>query len=62
MQDYAHLAAVLLGTLVLVTGFQVAAGTVSAMRLPTLSGARLHVISLEMSAALSIFLVTLSWP
>lgn len=55
MQGYAHLAAVLLGPLVLVTGFQVAAGTESAVRLPTLSGARLHVISLEVSEALRIF-------
>ena len=55
MQGYARLAAVLLGALVLATGFQVAAGTVSAVRLSTPSGARLHVISLEIAAALRIF-------
>jgi len=38
MWGCAHLTAALLGALVLATGFQVAAGTVSAVRFPTLSG------------------------
>lgn len=55
MLGWARLAAVLLGTLEIVTGVQVAAGTVSAVGLPTLSGARLLVIAPEISAALRIF-------
>lgn len=50
--DYVHFAVVLLGVLVLVTGFQIAAGTISAVWPPTLSGARLRVIPLETAAAL----------
>lgn len=52
MQGYVHFAVVLLGVLVLVTGFQIAAGTISAMWPPSLSGARLRVISLEIAADL----------